>query len=167
MLASRCHNFVVGFKLAVLLTRGTFPLNANDHWQVRGFPGGACTEAIDGPGPVLVALLTALGDVRKETDTMSELTEAFEHWCEVCGKTEVMTSEEAYRTGWDFPPRMGQWGVISPRTCGACPMNRTVWWALAMDGYDLKQLSPEQRTVAARIVAEGPGGEGPPDAPDR
>lgn len=98
---------------------------------------------------------------------MSEPTEAFEHWCEVCGKTEVVTSEEAYRTGWDFPPRMGQWGVISPRTCGTCPMNRTVWWALAMDGYDVNQLSLEQRKVAARIVAEGPDGKGPHDAPDR
>ena len=28
---------------------------------------------------------------------MAEPTEAFEHWCEVCGKTEVLTSEEAYR----------------------------------------------------------------------
>lgn len=90
---------------------------------------------------------------------MSESTEPFEHWCEVCGKTEQLTSEEAYRKGWDFPPRMGQWGVISPRTCGTCPMNATVWWAVAMDGYDAKQLSPEQRQVTARIVAEGPDGE--------
>lgn len=59
--ASRCRAFVVGFNLAVLLARGIFPLNGDDHWQVRGLPGGACTEAIDGLGHVLVALLTALG----------------------------------------------------------------------------------------------------------
>lgn len=91
---------------------------------------------------------------------MTESTESFEHWCEACGKTEVMTSGEAYRKGWDFPPRMGQWGVISLRTCPTCPMNRPVGWAVALDGYDAKHLSPEQRVIAARIVAEGPDGEG-------
>ncbi len=39
-------------------------------------------------------------------------------------------------------------------------MNRTVWWAMAMDGYDAKQLSPAQREVAIRIMAEGPDGYG-------
>lgn len=99
-------------------------------------------------------------DLKKETYTMTEPMEAFEHWCEVCGKTEVLPSEEAYRTRWDFPPRMGQWGVISPRTCRTCPMNRTVWWAMAMDGYDAKQLGPAQREVAARIMAERLDGYG-------
>lgn len=52
---------------------------------------------------------------------------AFEHWCEVCGRTELLTSEEAYRAGWDFPPKFGAWGVVSPRTCNTCPNERTVW----------------------------------------
>lgn len=82
----------------------------------------------------------------------------FVHWCEVCGKEELLTSEEAFRTGWDFPPRMGVWGVVSPRTCGQCPINATVWCAVAVDGYDAKQLSPEQREVAARIHAESSEG---------
>lgn len=30
---------------------------------------------------------------------MTDPTEAFEHWHEVCGKTEVHTSEEAYLAG--------------------------------------------------------------------
>ncbi len=25
--------------------------------------------------------------------------------CESCGKTEVMTPEEAFEAGWDYPPR--------------------------------------------------------------
>jgi hypothetical protein len=33
-------------------------------------------------------------------------------------------------------------------------MNATVWWAVAMDGYDAKQLSDQQREVVARINAE-------------
>lgn len=91
---------------------------------------------------------------------MTDSGEPFVHWCEVCGKTEVLTSEKAYRKGWDFPPRMGAWGVISPRTCNACPTNQTVWWAVQMDGCDAEQLSAHQHEVAARIVAEGADGKG-------
>ena len=29
------------------------------------------------------------------------------HICEVCGKTEILTSEESFNAGWDYPPRMG------------------------------------------------------------
>jgi len=85
---------------------------------------------------------------------MNDPAEPFEHWCEVCGKTELLTSDEAFKAGWDFPPRMGQWGVVSPRTCGTCPMNATVWWAVSMDGYDARQLSERQHEVVARIIAE-------------
>lgn len=85
--------------------------------------------------------------------------DAFTHWCEVCGKEEMLTSDEAFSAGWDFPPGMGTWGVVSPRTCGSCPMDATVWWAVAMDGYDAEQLSSAQRRVVARIRDETPGGE--------
>lgn len=105
---------------------------------------------------------------------MTDSGEPFVHWCEVCGKTEVLTSEDAYRKGWDFPPNMGAWGVISPRTCDTCPMDQTMWWVVQIDGYDAEQLSAHQREVAARIVAEGPDGKGQaqspgstPDHPDR
>ena len=27
------------------------------------------------------------------------------HICEVCGKTEILTPEEAFNEGWDYPPR--------------------------------------------------------------
>lgn len=80
--------------------------------------------------------------------------EVFEHWCEVCGTTKLTTTEDAFAAGWDFPLRMGAWGVISPRTCGSCPMTATVWWAVAMDGYDFDQLSEHQRRVVARILNE-------------
>lgn len=80
----------------------------------------------------------------------------FEHWCEVCGKTETLTSEKAFESGWDFPPRMGSWGVISPRTCGSCPMVGTVWWAVVVDEYDIELLSLMQRKVLARILNEVP-----------
>ena len=38
------------------------------------------------------------------------------HICEVCGRTEVLTPQEAFDKGWDYPPMMGSFGVVSPRT---------------------------------------------------
>ena len=36
------------------------------------------------------------------------------HICEVCGKTEIMTPEEAFNYGWDYPPRMGEPESVIP-----------------------------------------------------
>ena len=48
------------------------------------------------------------------------------HICEVCGKAKIMTSEQAFNEGWDYPPRMGSFGIVSPRTCGDCGMMETL-----------------------------------------
>lgn len=76
------------------------------------------------------------------------------HICEVCGKTEILTPTEAYKAGWDHPPKMGKFGIISPRTCRDCPMDRTVWWAIELDGYTEDMLTDPQRATVARILAE-------------
>ncbi|WP_342707957.1 hypothetical protein [Mycolicibacter sinensis] len=76
------------------------------------------------------------------------------HICEVCGKTEILTPAAAYEAGWDHPPRMGQFGVISPRTCGSCPMSETVWAALMLHGRSQENLTRKQLDVVARILAE-------------
>jgi hypothetical protein len=76
------------------------------------------------------------------------------HVCEVCGVEAILTPEAAFEAGWDHPPRMGTFGVISPRTCPDCPINRTIWWALAMDGYTPDMLSPQQRATVDRILGE-------------
>ena len=34
------------------------------------------------------------------------------HVCEVCGTEETLTEEEAFEKGWDYPPRMGTFGVV-------------------------------------------------------
>jgi hypothetical protein len=76
--------------------------------------------------------------------------EQLRHVCEVCRHEEVLTPEAAYQAGWDHPPRMGKLGVISPRTCPNCPINQTVWRALAMDHYTPDMLTLKQRaTVTA------------------
>ena len=80
----------------------------------------------------------------------------FEHWCEVCGKTEMLTPDEAFNQGWDFPPNFGRWGYISPRTCGDCSMFDTVWWALNQNGKRYDLLTEQQIAICDRITAETP-----------
>ena len=70
------------------------------------------------------------------------------HICEVCGKTELLTPEEAFNEGWDYPPRMGGFGIVGPRTCGNCPINLTGWWAL------VSELSQQQKETIKRIQGE-------------
>lgn len=81
---------------------------------------------------------------------------AFLHWCEVCGRQEALTADAAYRDGWDFPPRMGAWGVISPRTCPTCTIEKTLWWALTMKKVEPSDLTDHQRQVLGRILNEAP-----------
>ena len=63
------------------------------------------------------------------------------HVCEVCGKEEILTPDEAFDQGWDYPPRMGTFGIISPRTCCNCAMIDTVWWKLTCLGMKVSDLS--------------------------
>ena len=77
------------------------------------------------------------------------------HVCEVCGKTKSMTPEQAFNEGWDYPPRMGAFGVLSPRTCGDCTIEGTLWMAVQSEKIKtLEDMTPEQRVVLARIQNE-------------
>lgn len=76
------------------------------------------------------------------------------HRCETCGRTEVLDSDEAFRLGWDYPPRMGVYGVVGPRTCPVHGIVGTVWWQLAVEHARLKDLSPEQQETLRRILNE-------------
>jgi hypothetical protein len=79
---------------------------------------------------------------------------AFVHWCEVCGLELLLTPEIAYELGWDFPPKMGKFGVISPRTCGGCGIESTVWFAMAVKKMTADELSDKQYATALRIINE-------------
>lgn len=76
------------------------------------------------------------------------------HVCEVCGKSEILNSEDAFQAGWDYPPRMGAFGVVSPRTCGGCSINDTLWWALMVDKVSVDDLDVKQRETLKRILGE-------------
>ncbi|RZS62249.1 hypothetical protein [Xylanimonas ulmi] len=76
------------------------------------------------------------------------------HICESCGRTEVLDEEQAHSDGWDYPPRMGTFGVISPRTCPNCAIDTTVWWAIAVEHTTAANLTDHQRAVVERILCE-------------
>lgn len=76
------------------------------------------------------------------------------HICEVCGRDEILTPTEAFDAGWDYTHKMGQFGVISPRTCPGCPMNATVWAALTLEKRGREDLTEAQLDTIARILAE-------------
>ncbi len=73
------------------------------------------------------------------------------HICEACGKTETLTPEAAFQDGWDYPPRMGEFGVVSPRTCGSCGIDTTLWWRM-IAGH--KDLTDDEKVVLDRILTE-------------
>ncbi|WP_237077056.1 hypothetical protein [Mycobacteroides abscessus] len=94
-------------------------------------------------------VMPSTGEVREGVMAM-----ALRHVCEVCGRDEILTPAEGYERGWDYPPRMGQFGIVGPRTCGSCPMSETVWAALMLNGVAAEDLTVAQKDVVARILAE-------------
>lgn len=76
------------------------------------------------------------------------------HICEVCGKEEILTPEEAYDKGWDYPPKIGVFGVISPRTCGDCTINQTLWWKMTFEGVTAEDLAGKYKETLTRILSE-------------
>lgn len=77
-----------------------------------------------------------------------------EHVCEVCGRTETLDSNEAYLAGWDYPPFMGIWGVLSPRTCPDCSIDQSAWFALMMLKTPNDKLSDKHKETIIRIANE-------------
>jgi hypothetical protein len=69
-------------------------------------------------------------------------TEVHEFVCEVDGHTEHLTDRQAFDAGWDYPPFMGTWGIVSPRTCPNHGIEHTAWWAL-QTGQELTEAQTE------------------------
>lgn len=100
--------------------------------------------------PSGIVVMPSSGEVLEPETTYWRL----HHICEVCGKDEILTPAAAYEAGWDYPPKQGMFGVISPRTCPSCLTEKTVWWAIAMDGFTEDMLTDTQRETVSRILAE-------------
>ena len=84
----------------------------------------------------------------------------FWHYCEVCGKKEYITAQQAMDSGWDYPPHMGHFGLLGPRTCGNCLLKDTLFWkvntekkipiSVVVEGM----LKPKEKVTWKRIKAE-------------
>lgn len=74
--------------------------------------------------------------------------------CESCGKEQILTSEEAYKQGWDYPLKMGKFKIISPRTCGECGIETTLWWEITCNKTPLDQLNERHLQTLKRILTE-------------
>lgn len=86
-------------------------------------------------------------------------TEPHEYECETCGRKDTLTEKEAFDAGWDYPPFIGIWGVLSPRTCGNCMIDTTAYWAviLASKGgkpVDVETLDERHQATIRRIAME-------------
>lgn len=85
----------------------------------------------------------------------------FWHICECCGKKEWLTAQEAFEAGWDYPPRMGKFGLLSPRTCGDCSIEGTLFWKSQTENERFpfgivinEQLTEEEGNLWDRIRRE-------------
>lgn len=76
------------------------------------------------------------------------------HTCEACNKTGDLTPEEAFSEGWDYPPNIGTFGVVSPRTCGDCSIEKTLWWALSVNRTPFEELAENHQKTLQKILAE-------------
>ncbi|WP_334145716.1 hypothetical protein [Muricomes intestini] len=76
------------------------------------------------------------------------------HICENCGKEEVLCSEDGFNQGWDYPPKMGAFKVISPRTCGDCGIQTTLWWEITCNKTPPDQLNARHQETLKRILTE-------------
>lgn len=73
-----------------------------------------------------------------------------EYLCEVCDAKATLTEAEAFELGWDYPPFIGLWGVVSPRTCPNCLIDQTAYWAV----LTRQTLTDRHEATIRRIMAE-------------
>lgn len=100
-------------------------------------------------------------DKRKRKELLESMdTRPFWHYCEVCGKKEYMTAAQAHDAGWDYPPSIGHFSLLGPRTCGDCPIESTLYFkVMACKKYPLpvvipSLLTPDEAVTWRRIRQE-------------
>ena len=96
---------------------------------------------------------------RKRQELLDSMKERkFWHYCEVCGKKKFLTAQEAFDGGWDYPPQIGRFGLLGPRTCGNCHLKDTLYWKIHQNKklpiVCEGELSPEELVTWRRIKGE-------------
>jgi hypothetical protein len=93
-------------------------------------------------------LMDKIVEAHRHPNTVDER----EYLCEVCGRKEVLTEDVAYEAGWDYPPFIGLWGVVSPRTCPDCGIEGTAYWHVLREGTE--NIPANHLATIKRIMAE-------------
>ncbi len=97
-------------------------------------------------------------------DFKMRLPHRFLHVCSGCGKREILSSREAFEQGWDYPgpdgiyknmPNYG-FGVLVPRTCGQCTINKSLYWKLTVDKDAPNCMSQEEIAEALERIRNEP-----------
>lgn len=81
----------------------------------------------------------------------------FWHYCEVCGTKIFCTAQEAFDAGWDYPPQIGLFGLLGPRTCGKCNITDTLFWKVQQQELPIvfeKSLTEKELKTWLRIKKE-------------
>lgn len=96
---------------------------------------------------------------RKRKELLESMkTRPFWHYCEVCGKKEFLTAKDAFDNGWDYPPQLGVFGLLGPRTCGNCFIANTLYMKIHAPGrfpvVVEGELTPEELVTWRRIKGE-------------
>lgn len=95
-----------------------------------------------------------LDDELDDMNVSLKMPEKFLHICEVCGKTEIISPEEANDRGWDYPPNIGEFGVLSPRTCGECGITDTLYWKVLNHEVKESTFTEKDYITIERIKGE-------------
>lgn len=84
-------------------------------------------------------------------------TRPFWHYCEVCGKKVYATAQTTHNDGWDYPPKIGHFGMLGPRNCGDCSMTDTLFWKVQQQKFPIvveKMLTESELKTWQRIKNE-------------
>lgn len=74
--------------------------------------------------------------------------------CECCGREEVLTPKAAYLAGWDYPPYTSGWGMLGPRLCPNCPIDKSLWWRWQYEYKTEDDLTEDDLAILKRIEKE-------------
>lgn len=90
----------------------------------------------------------------KISNVSIKMPEKFIHICEVCGRTDILSPDEAWNKSWDYPPKISPFGVLAPRTCGSCGIENTLWAKIMLLGGSLQDLTDKEQQTLSRIMGE-------------
>jgi len=144
-----------------------FPNPAEGFSRIYAVSGDDVDERVEDPDWAIVE--RAKAELRKEAEERAEKQAAAErheqliqktkhirfwHYCEVCGKKELLTADEAFEQGWDYPPGIYFFRLLTPRTCGGCSITKTLWWKLVTWEKHSSELTDSEWETLKRIQNE-------------